>query len=173
MSNALKANFLHSSAFVIAHRSMVVQAARRSYARLLLALFSHTKDPEEHFFAMLAWNSNLNRTMAHRAGRLVFWELNGVKSGQHSYWIEQTNPDSGQFVFWPTIAKSSALFVRKFKYQDSPLMDRIDTQISGVIPNGNHASLRGKLEQQTKSVMCAADIERHCNKGVQAFYDCV
>lgn len=166
-ADTLRVDFVHSEAWLTAHRSMVIEAARGNYARRLLPLLANTKDPEEHFFAMLGWNTALNRTMARHAGRRIFWELNGVKAGQHPYWVDDKRGASGAYTLWPHIAESPCFFVRKFKHANSPLMDQIDAQLSGITPLGklpaavSQTSVDRKRRRLAEYTMCMADIERH------------
>lgn len=158
----LGVRFVHAEAWVTAHRTLVVEAARGAYARKLLALLSTTMDPEEHFFAMLAWNTPaLNRTLAHHAGRSIFWRLHGVDSGQHPSYVDKSKETDGSYSFWNALVHSRSLFVRKFSEPDSPLMDLIDQKLSGAHNNPDHKAVEERLRNVHRKTMCNADIERH------------
>lgn len=164
LSRRLDLVFVHSEAWVTAHRSFATQAARGSFARRLLALLGGMRDPEEHFFGMLAWNlKELNETTAHHAGRGIFWVLNGKKSGQHPHTIDQHTEPDGSYSFLPRILHSPNMFVRKFSTVDSPLMDTIDQMKSGVHQNPNTDSVKRSFEHLRFMTMCNADLKEHWN----------
>lgn len=158
----LDVQFVHSEAWVIAHRIMVHKATRSAYARRLLALLTNSFDPEEHFFAMLMWNTKLNRTTARQSLRKVFWNVKGKKAGQHPFFVDVLKSDDGDYLLWKHISRAPDFFTRKFKHQDSQLMDRIDAKLSGVAPERkNETSVRRMLARVRTHAMCLADIERH------------
>lgn len=156
--------FLQAEAWIVGHRNLVQAAVRGTFARRLLVLLANMKDPEEHFFPMLAWNDHsLNRTLAHHAMRAIYWHLNGVSSGQHPMFVEEHKTADGSFEFWPKIKRAPVMFVRKFKTPDSPLMDLIDQYKSGVHPDADQKSVDEACRKLQHMTMCQADIELHWN----------
>lgn len=162
LRDKLDVKFLQHEAWIIGHRKYVREAARGPYARKLLLLLSSAKDPEEHFFGMLGWNSpNLNKTMAHYAGRGVYWNINGVQSGQHPYTVDKNRDDGGNYDFWPRIQMKENLFVRKFSIPDSPLMDLIDKYKIGYGDDIDNAAVEDSFRKVLRMTMCQADIENN------------
>lgn len=163
----LGVTFLQAEAWIIGHRSLVRAAARGAFARRLLVLLSDMKDPEEHFFPMLAWNDpTLNRTLAHHAMRAVFWHLNGLSSGQHPFIVEDHVGEDGSFAFWPKIRRAPVLFARKFKTPDSPLMELIDRHKSGAHSDPDQKAVDASFRVLRFMTMCHADVERHWNSNL-------
>lgn len=153
--------FLQSEAWIIAHRSFAQFAVHSNFARKLLLLLSMMQDPEEHFFAMLAWNDpRFNTTLAHHAFRAVYWELDGKMSGQHPYYIDQANP-SGIYPFWQEhIRISPCFFVRKVRQAQSSLLNRIDRQMSGTHLTPNMTSVNTSHSTVRKFVQCISNVQQ-------------
>lgn len=153
--------FVQAEAWIIAHRSFVHLAVRSNYARKLLLLLSMMQDPEEHFFAMLAWNhQRFNASLAHHAFRAVYWELNGKMSGQHPYYIDQAN-SSGIYPFWEHhIRKSPCFFVRKAKHAQSSLLTRIDSLMSGTYLTPDMQSVASSHAVVRRFVQCISQIRQ-------------
>lgn len=160
----LGVEFVQSEAWLIAHRTFAELAAQSTPGRKLLLLLSMMQDPEEHFFAMLAWNTpSVNRSLAHHAFRAVFWELNGKMSGQHPYYIDEPD-EHGEFPFWlGHIVESKCFFARKVKHAHSPLLDRIDQYLSGTHPNAHQSSIAGNLSSMHHFVQCISHIDDESN----------
>lgn len=152
--------FVQAEAWIIAHRSFAAHSVRSNQARKLLLLLSMMQDPEEHFFAMLAWNSPVfNQTLAHHSFRAVFWELHGKMSGQHPYYID--NPDKdGSFPLWEGhLTLSRCFFARKVKHPHSPLLTRIDRFMSGTHPDVSKQSVSSNITAVRQFVHCIADVD--------------
>lgn len=153
--------YLHSEAWLTAHRDMVLEAARGTFAKQLIALLANSKDPEEHFWPILTWNlPHLNNSVARHSGRGIFWELDGKLSGQHPYYVDQ-HIENGEYRFWnPIFWQHGCMFVRKFSLPNSPLMDLIDRRMSGVHPQASEIQSRQIFARIADAVLCFADIER-------------
>ncbi|CAN8068999.1 unnamed protein product [Agarophyton chilense] len=149
--------FLQSEAWLILHRSFAHFSVHSASARKLLILLSMMKDPEEHFFAMLAWNEpRFNATLAHHALRGIYWKLNGSRSGQHPFYIDEQLED-GSLPFWdPGVLKSRCLFARKFRHPQSALLERIDQLMSGTHVRADVAAVDKSLTAVHEYVTCLA-----------------
>lgn len=158
ITNDVGIQFVQAEAWIVAHRSFAHYAVRSAFARKLLILLSEMQDPEEHYFAMLAWNSpNFNHTLAHHAFRGIFWEFNGTMSGQHPYYIDDNR--DGMFPFWDAhISKSKCFFARKFRNPNTVLLDRIDQLMSGTHSNADINAVSKSLSYVQNFVSCIADI---------------
>lgn len=156
--------FVQAEAWIIAHRSYVEKACRGNFGRKLLVLLSTMKDPEEHFFPMLAWNQHaLNKTLAHHSLRAVFWHHQGRRSGQHPFVVDYQGTD-GRYTFWePMLRNAPAFFARKFTAPNSSLMDLIDKFRSGAHPEPDVESVKKSFATVRFMTQCHADIERHWN----------
>lgn len=162
LADQLDIKFKQNEAWIMAHRSLAVSSVRSAFARRLLVLLAVSKDPEEHFFGMLAWNDpQFNRTLARYAGRGVYWTLNGKKSGQHPYQIDAHRNETGDFAFWKPVQNQPLLFARKFSIPDSPLMDLIDKYKSGVHPESDQERVRESLKKVRQRFMCHASIDKY------------
>lgn len=149
--------FLQAEAWVILHRSFAQHSVRSAAARKLLLLLSLMKDPEEHFFVMLAWNdAHFNGTLAHHALRGIYWKLHGKKSGQHPYYIDDEVED-GSLPFWdPGVVHSRCFFARKFRHAESALLDRIDQMMSGTHAEADMKAVEDSLIAVKEFVGCLA-----------------
>lgn len=158
-------DFVHAEAWIIAHRSFASFSVRSSFARKLLILLSGMQDPEEHFFAMLAWNNKVfNNTLAHHAFRDIVWDFNGKMSGQHPYNVDETS-DDGSFPFWKAhISRSRYFFARKFRNSSSLMLDRIDRLMSGTSSVADYTSVSKYVEAVRSFVLCVVDNSPYSDK---------
>lgn len=165
VANSLGIDFVQAEAWIIAHRSFAQYATRSSFARKLLLLLSTMQDPEEHFFAMLAWNTeHLNSTLAHHAFRGIYWQLNGKKAGQHPYYVDMQDSE-GRYPFWQDrIAKSKCFFARKFRDPHSALLDRIDRQMSGNHKQADQEEVIKSAGKVKLFVKCVSEVQRIADK---------
>lgn len=126
--------FAAAEAWMTIHRDFVVEAVTGDLSRQLLGLLAPTLVPEEHFFAMLAANHpDLRHRTAKDALRGIIWTHQGVPSaGARPYYLDTRDPDSGEYLLAERVLGMSAMFVRKMRDVDSPLMDRIDAESAGV-----------------------------------------
>lgn len=152
--------FVQSEAWLIAHRSFAKLAAQSTEGRKMLLLLSMMQDPEEHFFAMLAWNTpSVNKSLAHHAFRAVFWELHGNMSGQHPYYIDEAD-EHGEYPFWlGHVVESRCFFARKVKHAHSGFLDRIDKYLSGTHSNADQSSIAANLSAMHHFVQCISHVD--------------
>lgn len=157
---AVGVEFVQSEAWIIAHRSFAKYAVHGNMARKLLLLLSMMQDPEEHFFAMLAWNSpQFNQSLAHHAFRAVFWELHGKMSGQHPYYIDDADKQ-GTYPLWDGhLTMSRCFFARKVKHPDSPILNRIDRFMSGTHPKADKQTVTANITAVRNFVHCIANVD--------------
>lgn len=150
-SSSSSSQFIQAEAWIIAHHSFVHHAVHSTYARKLLLYLSLMQDPEEHFFAMLAWNTpRFNQTLSHHALRAIFWEYDGKMAGQHPYYVDEYNATMADFPFWKRHVRTSpCFFVRKVRRPRSGLLSRIDRYMSGT----THLKVDGeKVEMSVRSM---------------------
>lgn len=158
--NDIGVEFVQSEAWVIAHRSFAQMSVRSNTARKLLLLLSMMQDPEEHFFAMLAWNTpSVNASLAHHAFRAIFWELHGKMSGQHPYYIDHMD-EHGEYPFWQgNLAESRCFFARKVRTADSQLLGRIDQFMSGTHQQAHVETITSNMTAVHDFVQCIARVD--------------
>ena len=124
--------FVAAESWMILHRSYVDFILTSPVSRRYFAAFSYISEPEEHFFATVAYNEpRFNDTMVRDAMRQVIWKLDGKKSGQHPYFVDKQT-DNGEWMFLPKIRSCGSFFTRKISQQNSQLLDIIDSTVSGV-----------------------------------------
>lgn len=158
--NDVGVQFVQAEAWMIAHRSFVQYAVRSSVARKMLLLLSTMQDPEEHFFAMLAWkNPGHRRVLAHHAFRAIYWESNGSKSGQHPFFVDRQN-GQGIFPFWEhDIRGSNCFFARKFQNPRSKILDYIDHSMSGTHVSADMNAVSNSFSKLQRFVSCISDVD--------------
>lgn len=173
LENSVGVQFVHSEAWIIAHRSLAHYAARSSNARKLLLLLSMMQDPEEHFFAMLAWNNErFNTSLAHHAFRAVFWELNGTMSGQHPYYVDEPD-EKGKFAFWDYyVSTSRCFFLRKVRNPRSAILDRIDRMMSGTHESADMTSVSPTHFGVSRFVKCISDVKNRPEHQIRSYNVC-
>lgn len=151
--------FVAAEAWMILHREFVKFLLSNSYARRMLLSFSYSLEPEEHYFASVAYNNQLfNDTNVMHALRHVQWVHNGKHSGQHPYYIDQKEPDGKTWTFRDEIEDSSCFFARKIRIQDSRLLTYIDSHISGVAKKPNMRDVNEYLGRVSKTLSCLAEL---------------
>lgn len=133
LSNLLNFTFVAAEAWMILHRRFVDHLLRNGRSRRMLLTFSTSVEAEEHYFTTVAYNEPLfNQSVVPHALRHVVWRHKGVHSGQHPYYVDAKNETDGSWVFKDSIANSGCFFTRKILNANSPLLDWIDTHVSGV-----------------------------------------
>lgn len=148
--------FVAAEAWMMLHREFVNFLLSSSYARRMLLSFSYSLEPEEHYFASVAFNNKLfNESNIAHAMRHVQWVHEGKHSGQHPYYIDQREPD-GKWTFRKEVEDSSCFFTRKIRVQDSGLLSYIDTHISGVGKNPIMKDVNDYLGRVTTTLHCLA-----------------
>lgn len=131
--------FTKAEAWAILSRPFITFLTRSSFAKRMLLAHVHVLSVSEHFVTDILFNHPVWRaTVVPDAFRLVIWYFRGRRSGQHPYVLDSKDPND--FKFWPFLEDSIAIFARKFTLADSPIMDRIDSEISGASLNQSHPS---------------------------------
>lgn len=122
---------VHSASWLIASRRFCEYAVTSSFANRLLVGMANMKGSDEFFFGTLAKKSNYwwKRLVPH-VMRLVVWELNGMKSGQHPFWLDHSRRgEKDKWTFESTINKGPHWMGRKFRIKDSEIMNKIDHMV--------------------------------------------
>lgn len=159
LSKTAAFTFAAAEAWMILHRDFVTFLLKSSYARRMLLAFSYSLEPEEHYFATVAYNHpSFNTTNVSHSLRHVAWLHNGVHSGQHPYYIDQREPDGKTWTFRKEIENSKCFFTRKIRVQDSGLLTYIDTHINGVAENANGKDVDVYLGKVREALDCVADV---------------
>lgn len=155
ISQVANFTFVAAEAWMILHRTYVTKLLRSSFARRMLMAFAYSLEPEEHYFAAVAWNDpQFNATNVPHALRHVAWVHNGVHSGQHPYYIDQQEPDGKTWSFREEIENSACMFTRKIRIQDSGLLTYIDTHVSGVAESAVQKDVDNYLGKVSAMVDC-------------------
>lgn len=156
LSNLLNFTFVAAEAWMILHRSFVDHLLRNGRARRMLLTFSTSVEAEEHYFTTVAYNEPMfNQSVVPHALRHVVWRHNGVHSGQHPYYVDTRNDSDGSWLFKESIANSGCFFTRKILYPNSPLLEWIDTHVSGVSNTGiAQDNVNRFLEKASKFLSC-------------------
>ncbi|GAB0497066.1 hypothetical protein MMPV_008389 [Pyropia vietnamensis] len=135
-----------SEAWMVLHRDFVTYTVRSAAARRLLLAFSLSIEASEHYFVTLLTNTaRWRRTLITSHLRLVVWAHRGVKAVQHPYYVDEMEPDGtgSAYAFADQLMSSNALFARKFRVPDSPLLDTLDRSVSGIAPSRSAADAAG------------------------------
>lgn len=151
--------FVAAEAWMILHREFVEFLLTSSYARRMLLSFSYSLEPEEHYFASVAYNNQLfNDTNVMHALRHVQWVHDGKHSGQHPYYMDQKEADGKTWTFRDEVEDSSCFFGRKIRTQDSGLLAYIDSHISGVAKRPNMRDVNENLGRVSNTLSCLAKL---------------
>lgn len=134
-----------SEAWMVLHRDFVTYTVRSAAARRLLLAFALSIEASEHYFVTLLTNTaRWRRTLITTHLRMVVWVHRGVKAVQHPYYVDDTETDdASSYAFADPLTSSSALFARKFRVPDSPLLDTLDRSVSGIAPPRSAAEAAG------------------------------
>lgn len=129
--------FTKAEAWVILSRPFIQFIIRSSFAKRMLLNHMHTLSVSEHFISDILFNHPVWRaTVVPDSFRQVVWYYRGRRSGQHPYTLDR-GPTI--YAFWEYLRDTSSIFARKFSKSNSPLLDRIDVEISGTaICNGSN-----------------------------------
>lgn len=145
--------FTKAEAWMILSRPFVRFITRSGYAKRMLLAHLHVRSAPEHYFSDVMYNHPLwRRTLVPDAFRKVVWVHEHRRSGQHPYILDRGRHP---FSFWVYLKSTRSLFARKFSMTESPLLDRIDEQLSGFVDTA------GKP---------AANASREARASRQAFY---
>lgn len=171
MARSHNFTFTAAEAWMILHRSYAEYILSSSVARRMLLAFSSSLEPEEHYFSTLAYNVEVfNNSVVPHALRHVVWVHNGQHSGQHPYYLDSKQADGKTWTFWRELKNSGCFFARKFRIQDSALLDLIDSDISGIGKNSNTKSVNAYMQRVQSVVRCLAKLTSE-DYGVQCFAD--
>lgn len=125
--------FTKAEAWTILSRRFVIFLTRSSFAKRMLLAHTHVLSVSEHFTTDTLFNHPVWRaTVVPEAFRKVVWYYRGRRAGQHPYKLDAFANKHQWFSFWSFLTDSTAIFARKFSIPDSPLMDRVDLEISGA-----------------------------------------
>lgn len=129
LANDLNFQYTNAEAWMINSRDFCQFVVNSNYARKMLLTFAYSVESSEHYFSTLLWNHNrFNRTIVSHALRHVIWVHDGQASGQHPFYVDDTEQD-GSFTFRDSIDASPNFFIRKFKHPNSGMMDYIDSRL--------------------------------------------
>lgn len=121
----------YSEAWQINSRAFCVHATSSPLSRKVILAVGYGLSSAEHFFSSLAWSSQrFNSTILPNSMRLIIWEHEGKRAGQHPFFLDErggANTD-GDFIFKGRLQKSPEFFARKFRSPNSALMDWIDSR---------------------------------------------
>lgn len=160
--------WIAAETWMILHRSYIDYLLKSPFARRMLLAFSYAIEPEEHYFATVAYNTpHINATIVPHAMRLVIWKFQGVHSGQHPYFIDQQTKEDKSWMFSDKVKESGCFFARKIRIPDSGFLKFIDTHVSGISSDANQADVKSFLESAGRTLQCvshlqAGEVTDHC-----------
>lgn len=167
LKDILGFRFIAAESWMILHRDFVKHLLRDPVARRYFAAFAYISEPEEHFFATVAYNTpQFNESLVGDAMRNIIWTHNGKHSGQHPYHVDEKD-DNGHWKFLPLLRKCGAFFTRKISPQNPNFLDIIDKQVSGVAPHPDRDSVETFLRIVRKRMSC-----RHPDPQVGKAFKC-
>jgi hypothetical protein len=122
--------FVKAEAWMILSRPFCNFLVRSAFAKRMLLNHVHVLSAPEHFFANVLYNHPFwRKTLVPDAFRKVVWYHQNRRSGQHPFILDAgDNP----YAFWLYLEKTRSLFARKISKPSSPLVDRIDAELSGT-----------------------------------------
>lgn len=130
LAKSLNVEYTNAEAWMINSRDFCQFVVTSGYARKMLLTFAYSADSAEHYFSTLLWNHPVyNRTIVSHAMRQVVWFHEGHEAGQHPFNVDEVD-SNGSFIFQKVIKESPNFFVRKFKKNDSAMMDWIDERLN-------------------------------------------
>lgn len=114
--------------WVILHRSFCKYAVESAPARRLLLSFATARAADELFFGtLLTGSGEFSDKVVWDGLRFVLWGINGEKWSRPAFLDEMDGADVRN-----KVAKSGALFARKFRKTESELMRFLDANIIGI-----------------------------------------
>ncbi len=129
--NRIGFEWVAAESWMILHRSFVNYLLTSGPSRRYFAAFSYVAEPEEHYFATVAYNTpQFNDTLIRAAFRHVVWVHNGKHSGQHPYHVDDVD-SKGRWKFKDVVENSRCFFTRKIQKQNSQFWTG-STRISAV-----------------------------------------
>lgn len=163
--------FAAAETWMILHRSYIRYLLTSSVARRMMLAFASSLEPEEHYFATLAYNvEEFNVSNVPHAMRHVVWVHDGEHSGQHPYYLDMQAEDGKTWLFREELDNSGCFFARKFRIQDSGLLGYIDTHINGMAKNSNDRHVQEYLSKVQLALECLAGMES-ADYGFACFMD--
>lgn len=141
------------------HRSYAQILLKSSYARRMLISFSYALEPEEHFFATVAYNMpQVNQSVVPHALRHVEWVHNGKHAGQHPYYVDIPTEDGTSWSFRQKIENSGCFFTRKIRSKDSKFLDFLDKHINGIAHDFHKGNVKAYLDRTKEKLACLAGL---------------
>ncbi|CAN8068879.1 unnamed protein product [Agarophyton chilense] len=138
--------FTKAEAWVILSRPFVKFLVRSAFAKKMLVYHKHVLSVPEHYFMDVLYNHPVWRqTIVPDSFRKVVWFQRGRRSGQHPYVLDK---GESPFDFWDDLDSTRSLFARKFSKPNSRLMNRIDTELSGIGLNASHSGFQKYANQR-------------------------
>lgn len=147
--------FVAAETWMILHRTYVEYVLKSSVARRMLLAFTNVLEPEEHYFASLAYMvPEFNATNVPHAMRHVVWVHNGEHSGQHPYYVDAQEDDGKTWTFRPGLQESGCFFARKFRIQNSGLMTYLDIHVNGISKDSVDGDVKKYLGKVNEMLDC-------------------
>lgn len=125
--------FVAAEAWMLLHRDFVDFLLKSPFSRRMLLAFAYALEPEEHYFAVVAYNTpRFNDSTVPHALRHVEWVHNGKHSGQHPYYVDALDDDGKTWSFQHKIENSGCFFTRKIRNKDATILEYLDKHVNGV-----------------------------------------
>lgn len=139
----------HAEAWMVNSRQFCDFIIRGDMARKMLVAFAYAVDSSEHYFATLAWNHAVfKQSIVPHSLRMIVWLHEGVLSGQHPYFIDDTD-GAGNYKFRKQVSDSVLFFARKFQNADSNIMDFIDQRVDEQdVVNAAETHINNKIKSR-------------------------
>lgn len=123
--------FSKAEAWSIFSRRFVQFVVRSTFAKRMLLAHTHVLSVPEHYFINVLYNHPYwRKTIVPDAFRKVVWHHAGKRSGQHPYILDQGKQINS---YWIYLKETRSVFARKVSVPNSPLMERIDAELSGNV----------------------------------------
>lgn len=122
-------NFVPSygEAWMIVHREFCEYVTGSETARKMLLTMGNMRGGDEHFFVTLAYNEErFNKTIVRNSLRKVVWVMDGKRSGQHPFYLDEREEDGVRWKFLEKVRNCFAFHARKFRTAESEFMDVVD-----------------------------------------------
>lgn len=139
-------DFVKAEAWMILSRPFVQFVVRSAFAKRMLLSHVHVLSAPEHYFADVLYNHPVwRRTLVPDGFRKVVWHHRNHRSGQHPYVLDK---GESMYTFWQYIRATRSLFARKFSLPNSPLLARVDRELSGVGNRSDSTTTKARDSQQ-------------------------
>lgn len=154
LASRLAFEFVAAESWMILHRSLVKYLLTSAQSRRYFAAFAYAAEPEEHYFATVAYNTpEFNSTLVRHAMRNVNWMYKGKHAGQHPYFVDASD-SNGKWIFKDTVKDSGCFFTRKISIENSKFLDWIDTELNGVADNAQRDKVDENLQRARSRLEC-------------------